>query len=49
MVVDQTATVRMIFSGFLQRLPDLKIKMAHLGGGASAAKEMFTLCMRLWR
>ena len=48
MVIDQTATVRMILSGVLHRYPDLKLVIAHLGGGVGAITERFTLYMRLW-
>ncbi len=48
MAVDQTATVRLILSGILARFPDLKIVLAHMGGGIVALRERFSLYLRLW-
>lgn len=43
MVVDQSATVRIILSGVLADFPDLQIAIAHMGGGIAANKDRFTL------
>lgn len=48
MVVDQSATVRMILSGILEQVPDLELVIAHLGGGIVSFRERFTLYLRNW-
>jgi predicted TIM-barrel fold metal-dependent hydrolase len=48
MVVDQSATVRIILSGILTHFPDLQIVIAHLGGGIAAIKERFTKYLKMW-
>jgi predicted TIM-barrel fold metal-dependent hydrolase len=48
MVVDQSATVRIILSGILAQFPDLQIVVAHLGGGIAAIKERFTRYLKVW-
>jgi aminocarboxymuconate-semialdehyde decarboxylase len=48
MVVDQSATVRMILSGVLSTFPDLRLVIAHLGGGIAAIRERFSLYLRIW-
>ncbi len=48
MVIDQSATVRIILSGILAQFPDLQIVIAHLGGGIAAIKERFTRYLKMW-
>jgi aminocarboxymuconate-semialdehyde decarboxylase len=48
MVVDQSATVRIILSGILTQFPDLQIVIAHLGGGIAAIQERFTKYLKMW-
>ena len=48
MVVDQSAAVRFILSGILTQFPDLRVVIAHLGGGIAAIKERFTKYLKMW-
>ncbi len=48
MVVDQTATVRVILSGVMTDFPDLQLVIAHMGGGIAANKDRFTKYLKLW-
>lgn len=48
MVLDLSATVRIILGGVLAKFPDLKFVISHMGGGISAIKERFVRYVNIW-